>query len=129
MDGIVLEGEAAVAERQRLLTEGREVSLNLWERDARGRKKTTCFQFGVGGDVGWVFYQAKEKGMEPQVVLKEVLVHEVAELFQSYLERIELRRCLVDPSPLSAQFVDINPCLADMIDDLKEVFGVGITLR
>jgi hypothetical protein len=129
MLGIVLEGEAAVVQRQRLLTEGREVPINLWERDARGRKKRSSFQFGMNASSAWVFCRVDEKGVEPRLILEEVFAHEAASLFGGYLDRIELRRGLVDPSPLSAELVDVNPCVADMVEDLKEVFGVGITLR
>ena len=129
MVGIVLEGAAAVDERQRLLGEGKEVPLNMGERDARGRKRALRLQFGMNASTAWVFCQEKCEGREWREALEAVLVHEAAALFAGYLERIELRRCLVDPSPLSAELVDINPCLADMVEDLREVFGIEVNLR
>lgn len=128
MDGVVIEGEAAAEERQRLLDDGKEVPVILSERDGRGRKKRTSLQFGMNGSTAWVFCRVQETGMEPRVLLEEVLPHEAAALFAGYLERMELRRCLVDPSPLSAELVDINPSLADMAEDLMEVFGINVSL-
>lgn len=128
MVGIVLQGEGATVERQRLLKEGREVSINLRERDARGRKKSSLLQFGMNGSTAWVFCRVQETGMEPRVLLEQVLADEAAALFAGYLERMELRRCLVNPSPLSAALVDISPCIAHMAENLGEVFGINVPL-
>lgn len=128
MVGIVLEGQAAITERQRLLEDGKEVPLSMWERDARGRKRALRLQFGLNASTAWVFCQDKSEGLEQRETLEEVLVHEAAALFAGYLERMELRRCLVDPSPLSAELVDINPSPAHMAEDLKVVFGINVPL-
>lgn len=127
--GIVLEGEAAVAERQRLLMEGKEVPLAFRERDAQGRRRSQWLQFGMNSSAAWVYCRDERQGIEARMLLEAVLADEATALFAGYLERMELRRCLIDPSPLSAELVDVNPCVADMVDDLKEVFGIGITLR
>ena len=126
MIGITLEGEAAVDERRRLLEDGREVPVTLRERDARGKKSATRLQFGLSGSVGWVFCQEEKEGSDAGTVLEEVLVHEAAELFGGYLERMMLRQCLVDPSPLSAEFVEISPCLEHVVADLAAEFGIKI---
>jgi hypothetical protein len=128
MDGIVIEGEAAAEERQRLLEDGKEVPLGFRERDASGRKKTTRLQFGMNGSTAWVFCEQKKDGSDTKTILEEVLAHEAANLFGGYLERLELCQCLVDPSPLSPAFVEVCPCLDHMIDDLKEVFGINVSL-
>lgn len=128
MNGIVLEGQIAVEEHKRLLNDGTEINVGMRERDAGGKKKSTWLQFGMDGSVAWVFFRVEEKGVEPRVVLEEVLAHEAAELFGSYLDRMTLRRCLVDPSPLSPEMVEISPCLEDVAQDLEAEFGITVPL-
>lgn len=126
MTGIVLAGTEAVDERKLLLADGREVIVAIRERDAHGKKKTAWMQLGCCPSTAWVFYRVEAEGMEPRVILEEVLAHEAAELFGACIERLQLRRCLVDPSPLSAQFVEISPDLGDVVTDLRNAFGVEL---
>lgn len=52
MNGIVLEDQFALEEHERLLEDGKEVSVTMMERDSQGRGKTSRILFGAGGDVG-----------------------------------------------------------------------------
>lgn len=128
MVGIVLEGQIAVEERQRLLEDGSEISVVLRERDAQGKKSTTMLQFGMNGSVAWVWCQEDKEGSDGRTVLEEVLVHEAVELFRGYLERMELRRCLVDSSPLSPAIVEIEPSIQDVVANLAAEFGITVPL-
>ena len=128
MVGIVLEGEAATVERQRLLKDGREITVVVRVRDSRGRKMKTWLRPGMGPSTAWVFSQEEGEGLEPRVLLEGVLAHEAAELFCGYLDRMRLRQCLVNPSPLSAEFVEISPRIEDVLTDLEEEFGVELTM-
>jgi hypothetical protein len=129
MVGIVLEGEAAVVERQRLLEDGKEIAVALRERDARGKRKASWFQFGWDGAVAWVFCREEDEGMDGRVLLEEVLAHEVAELFRGYLERMMIRQGLVNPSPLSPAFVEIQPSIHNVVANLAAEFGIKVNLR
>lgn len=129
MNGIVLEGIEATEERQRLLKDGKEIALALRERDAIGKKKASWFQFGSNGAVAWVFCRIEADGCVPRVMLEEVLAHEASELFGGYFERMVIRQGLVDPSPLSAEFVEICPRLHDVFTDLKVEFGIEVDLH
>jgi hypothetical protein len=129
MNGIVLDGIEATAERQRLLKDGKEIAVALRERDATGKKKASWFQFGSNGAVAWVFYRIEGDGCMPRVMLEEVLAHEASELFGGYFERMMIRKGLVDPSPLSAEFVEICPCIEDVMEDLKAEFDIKVGSR
>jgi hypothetical protein len=115
-----------VDEHKRLLEDGREISVALKERDAQGRKSATKFQFGIGGGVAWVWYQEDKGGSDSRYVLEEVLIYEAAEKFGGYLERMQLRRCLANPSPLSAELVEIDPSIKDMVEHLEVEFGIKL---
>lgn len=128
MNSIILEGRAAVDERKRLLVGGKEVAAALKERDARGRERTTSLQFGLGPRAAWVWCRDEREGMEPQTTLEVVLVEEAPELLGGYVERMELRQCLIDPSPLSAEMVEISPCIQDLVEQLALEFGIKINL-
>ncbi len=128
MVGIILEGAAADDERKRLLEVGKELPVALRERDADGKKKASWFQFGMNGSTAWIYCRDEEEGREPKIVLEGVLVHEAAGLFRGYLERMELRHCLVDPSPLSAELVEVSSCIEDVVTDLVEEFGVELKM-
>jgi hypothetical protein len=128
MVGIVLEGEAAGVEPQRLLEDGTEISVAVREWDAQGKKKAIWMKLGSCPSTAWVFYRVEAEGMEPQVILEEVLFHEAAELFGSCLERMMLRQGLVDPSPLSPAFVEISPCIQDTNAALEAEFGITVPL-
>lgn len=128
MVGIVLEGQPAVEEQKRLLEDGKEVNVAMMERDSQGRKKVSRIQFGLGGGLAWVFCEVKKEGTDTTTTLEKALVHEAAELFGGYIERMELRRCLVDPSPLSAAFVEISPCIQDTIAVLEAAFDITVPL-
>lgn len=129
MVGIIIEDEAAVEERERLLQDGTEISVTVKERDAWGKKKTTRLQFGMNASTAWVYCQNEREGMEPQKILEAVLTHDAHELFQGYLERMMIRQGLVDPSPLSAEFVEIGPCIEYVVRDIDAEFGIKISLR
>lgn len=62
-------------------------------------------------------------------VLEEVLIYEAAELFGGYLERMQLRRCLANPSPLSAELVEIDPSIKDMVEHLEVEFGIKLSTK
>jgi hypothetical protein len=126
MNGIVLEDQFALEEHKRLLEDGKQISVAVRERNSHGRRKASRIQFGVGDDVGWVFYQEDDEGSEPRMILEEVLIHEVAELFHGYLERMLLRRCLVDPSPLSPEFVEFQPDIQNVLECLNADFSIQI---
>ncbi|MCB2156065.1 hypothetical protein KQI84_14400 [bacterium] len=128
MVGIILEGEAAVDERKRLLKEGREVPVALRERDSQGRKTAGWYHFGVGSSGGWVFCNEETEGADPRTFLELVLPHEVADLFRGYLERMMIRQCLADPSPLSAELVEVSPFLEYVVADLDAEFRIKIAL-
>lgn len=127
MVGITLEGEAAVDERRRLLEDGREINVGVRERDARGGRRALWLQFGMCSSTAWVF--CMEESKEPKIILECVLVHEAAELFGGYLERMMIRKGLVDPSPLSPAFVEIQPCIEHVIEDLGAEFGIKVSLK
>jgi hypothetical protein len=124
MHGIILEGEEAVVERQRLLKDGKEIPMVVRVRDSRGRKKTTWLHLGMCPSTAWAFCREEVEGLEPWVLLEGVLAHEAGELFGGYLERMRMRQCLVDPSPLSAELVEIDPCIKDVIADLEAKLGI-----
>lgn len=124
--GIVLEGEAAVVERQRLLEDGREVPLVVRVRDSRGRKKTTWLRLGMCSSTAWVYWREEAEGCMTKQFLEMVLAHKASAFFLNQVERLQLRGCLVDPSPTSAQFVEISPDLGDVVTDLRNAFGVEL---
>lgn len=126
MVGIVLEDEAAVVERSRLLEDGKEISVSVRESDSHGNKKTTWLQLGMCPSTAWAFYRVEHEDMVQQIILEEVLVHEAAELFGSCLERIMIRKGVVDPSPLSPTFVEIQPSIEDLVKYLEAGFGIKI---
>ena len=124
----ILEGEAAVEERQRLLEDGKEISVAVRERNSRCKMRTYGFQFGMNSSFAWVFCRDEPEGLEARELFEWVPADQAVELFQGYLERMQLRRCLIDPSPLSPEMVEISPYLEDVVQDLEAEFGITVSL-
>lgn len=128
MCSIILEGEVAVEERRRMLEDGKEISVAVRERNSRCKMRTYGFEFGMNSSFAWVFCRDEAEGSAARLLFEGVPADKAVELFQGYLERIQLRRCLIDPSPLSPDMVEISPYLEDVVQDLEAEFGIIVPL-
>ncbi|MDK2972503.1 MAG: hypothetical protein PWP23_2258 [Candidatus Sumerlaeota bacterium] len=129
MVGIVLEGEQAEEERNRLLQEGREIPVGVRIRNARGKETALWLGLGLSGSSAWLFCREERVGEASKVSLEGVLAHEAQAFFAALLEGLHLRQCLVDPGPLSPEIVEISPCIDNVLDDLRAEFGIELNLQ
>lgn len=121
---ITLSGTEALAERQRLLADGREVSLVCRRRDAQGVDVSRSLFFGRSGQCAWVVSQALEVSGEVGIVI--AFPGQAQPLFASHVERIMIAKMLTNSDPRSPEWFDLEPGIDDFVEELREVFGIEI---
>jgi hypothetical protein len=122
---IILAEKEAEMERQRLLADGRELSLIIHRRDAWGVDINKAVSFGRSGTSTWVVVQ--DLTFPEYIGIEIAGCDQAQELFSVHVERIMTAKMLTNSDPLSPERCDIHPSIEDFVAALKTEFGIEVS--
>ena len=122
---IILSGTEALAERQRLLDGGREVSLVCRRRDSRGADVSRSFFFGLSSEGAWVAVQDLKN--PDDIGVEIAFPHQARELFARHVERVMAAKMLTNSDPRSHEWFDLEPDISTFTAELKAAFDVEVS--
>lgn len=124
LHNITLDGAEALTERQRLLADGKELSLLCRRRDARGRDVSRTLYFGKSGECAWVASQSLKD--PDDIGIDIALPAQTQLLFAAHVERIMLAKQLTNSDPRSPEWFDLDPGIEEFVADLRTEFDVVV---
>jgi hypothetical protein len=95
-------------------------------RDARGKKTTLLFDLGMSARAAWLSCGEEREGEQPRVSIERAIAPSAEAFFAAWVERLHLRKRLVDPSPLFPEAFEIQPCIGDVVEALRTRFGIEV---